>query len=152
MATDSEVRTLLVTARIPVRWSDQDVNGHVNNAMHFTYFEQTRIEWLKRQPAVKAGEARGEGVVVAQADCNYVRPIPYPETLEIRMYAGEPGRTSIRTYYEMIGADGATRYADGRAVLVWVDRRAGTAKPLPDDLRAVLASRALSSAQDNPIS
>jgi acyl-CoA thioester hydrolase len=133
---DAQRRKLLITVRLPVRWSDQDVNGHVNNAMHFTYFEQTRIEWLKNQSAVT--DARGQGVVVARASCDYIRPIPYPETLEIRMHAGPIGRSSFPTSYEMFGADGSTRYAEGHAVLVWVDRAAGKSQPLPDALRAVL--------------
>ena len=136
----AEERRLLTTVQIPVRWADQDVNGHVNNAMYFTYFEQTRIVWLKSQSAVT--NARGHGVVVAQASCNYLRPISYPETLEVRMYAGRVGRTSFTTLYEIFGADGATRYAEGQAVMVWVDRKAGQSLSLPDDLRQVVEGRA----------
>lgn len=129
-------RKHLITVTIPVRWSDQDVNQHVNNAMYFTYFEQTRIEWLKRQPAVT--RANGEGIVVAKASCDYLKPIPYPETLEIRMYAGRVGRASFTTLYEIFGADRTAKYAEGEAVLVWVDRAAGKSQPLPDDLRSTL--------------
>lgn len=131
-----EERRHLITVGIPVRWSDQDVNRHVNNATYFTYFEQTRIEWLKRQRAVT--HAKGEGVVVAQASCDYLQPIPYPETLEIRMYAGRVGRTSFTTLYEIFGEDRATKYATGQAVLVWVNRKEGKSQPFPDELRATL--------------
>ena len=136
----AEERKLLVNVQLPVRWADQDVNGHVNNAVYFTYFEQTRIVWLKSQPAVT--RARGQGVVVAQASCNYLRPIPYPETLDIRMYAGRVGRTSIVTLYEIDSADKNTRYAEGQVVLVWVDRNAGKSLPLPDDLRDAVGAGA----------
>ena len=37
---------LLHTARLPVRWGDQDPLGHVNNARFFTYFEQARIDYF----------------------------------------------------------------------------------------------------------
>lgn len=129
-------RKLLITAQIPVRWSDQDVNGHVNNTMHFRYFEQTRILWLRTQPAVVNRD--GHGVVVAQASCRYLRPIHYPETLEVRMYAGAPGRASFATHYEIRGADGDTTYATGEVVLVWIDRASGKALPLPESMRQAL--------------
>ena len=126
----------LITAQIPVRWADQDTNRHVNNAMHFTYFEQTRILWLHTQPAVSNPD--NHGVIVAQASCNYLRPIPYPETLEVRMYAGPVGRASFPTLYEIFGADGGTKYADGQVVLVWIDRNTGKSLPLPDSMREAL--------------
>lgn len=127
---------LIITAQIPVRWSDQDLNGHVNNAMHFRYFEQTRILWLREQPAVRNPE--NHGVIVAQASCNYLRPIPYPETLDIRMYAGRIGRTSFGTVYDIFGSDGSAKYADGQVVLVWIDRNTGKSLPLPDSMREAL--------------
>jgi len=127
---------LLITAQIAVRWADQDTNRHVNNAMHFTYFEQTRILWLHTQPAVSNPD--NHGVVVAKASCNYLRPIPYPETLEIRMYAGPAGRASVSTLYEIFGADGSTKYADGEVVLVWIDRNSGKSLPLPESMREAL--------------
>ena len=134
----AEERKHLVTVQIPVRWSDQDMNAHVNNAMYFTYFEQTRIVWLHSQRSVTT--ATREGVVVAQASCNYLKPIPYPETIEVRMSAGRVGRSSFTTHYDLFGADGATRYADGQVVLVWVDRPTGKAMPLPEDMRAALTT------------
>jgi acyl-CoA thioester hydrolase len=106
--------------------------------MYFTYFEQARIAWLHEQPAVLNRD--GHGVVVAQASCNYLRPIPYPETVSVRMYSGPVGRTSFPTLYEIFGADGVTRYADGQTVLVWVDRKTGKSLPLPDSMRQALES------------
>lgn len=134
--TAAERGKLLLTFGIPVRWSDQDTNRHVNNAMYFTYFEQARVAWLEQQPAVHNRD--GHGVVVAQASCKYLRPIPYPETLAVRIYAGLVGRTSFPTLYDIFGADGVTKYADGQVVLVWVDRKTGKSLPLPASMREAL--------------
>lgn len=126
---------------VPVRWADMDVNAHVNNVRFFTYFESVRLAWLE---AIRArNERNGQGSVVAQTTCHYRRSIPYPETVLVNMYVGVPGRSSYTTYYELLSAtDHATRYADGTAVMVWVDRASGKAQPLPDDIRAVLAPAA----------
>ncbi|HEV3484819.1 MAG TPA: thioesterase family protein [Vicinamibacterales bacterium] len=134
---DHAERRLVLTAQIAVRWSDQDTNSHVNNATYFTYFEQARILWL-RSDEMTALRPKGQGVVVAQASCTYLKPIPYPETLQVPMYLGKLGRSSIPTYYEIHGADARIKYAEGEVVLVWIDRKTGKSLPLPEGLREAL--------------
>ncbi len=127
---------------LPVRWADMDVNAHVNNTRFFTYFEAARLAWFE---SVRArGQRNGHGPVVAQASCNYRRPIPYPETVVINMYAGAPGRSSFTTYYDLLSkTDPSIKYADGQAVMVWVDRATGQAQPIPDYVRSALALASL---------
>jgi len=132
---------LLSVLEIPVRWSDMDANGHVNNATYFTYLEQTRIEWLERVGMQNTAE--GQGPVVVQTSCNFRLPIPYPETVEVRVYSGAMGRSSFRTSYEIYGSvEAGVKYADGEAVMVWVDRSSGRSCPMPEALRAILESDA----------
>lgn len=139
MEKPSGNRILLSALKVPVRWSDMDANGHVNNATYFTYLEQTRIEWLERVGMQNTAE--GQGPIVVQTSCNFTRPIPYPETLEVRVYGGAPGRTSFRTFYEILSStEGGVKYADGEAVMVWVDRSSGKSCPIPDVLRALLTA------------
>ena len=138
MQHDSTPRKLLSAYRIQVRWADLDANRHVNNVTYFTYFEQARVDWLKRIGMQTTED--GEGPVVAQTSCNYRRSIPYVDALEVRVYAGAAGRSSFTTYYEIAGVDGErVVYADAQAVMVWTDRTAGTSRPLPDAMRALLA-------------
>lgn len=133
-------KILAYQLRVPVRWADMDVNAHVNNVQFFTYFECARLAWFE---AVRARSKRnGQGGVVKTASCNYVRPIPYPETVRVDLYAGPPGRTSFTTYYDLLSeADPTIKYGDGQAVMVWVDRATGKPQPLPDYVLSVLAPR-----------
>lgn len=138
MQTRTEPRILAHQLSLPVRWADMDVNAHVNNTRFFTYFESARLAWF--ESVCLRGQRNGQGPVVAQTACNYRRSIPYPETVRINLYAGVPGRTSFTTYYELLSeADASIKYADGQAVMVWVDRATGKSQPLPDYVRAVLA-------------
>jgi acyl-CoA thioester hydrolase len=126
------------TSRFGLRFADMDALGHVNNAAYFTYMEQARLEWLGRH----APEAykQGSGPVIANASCTYRIPLIYPKDLEVRMYLGAPGRSSIDSYYEIV-ADGVT-YADGAAKIVWVDLTTGKPTPLPDHIAAPLRALA----------
>lgn len=134
----SDNKKLVYELTVPVRWADMDVNGHVNNVAFFTYFECARLEWFE---SVRPRAQRdGQGLVVAQAGCNYRRTIPYPETAKVMLYAGPPGRSSFTLNYELVSAaDTAIKYADGQTVMVWVFRDSGKTHPLPDYVRKVLA-------------
>ena len=141
MSTSTETkdgaRKRLYAARVALRWSDMDANNHVNNAKLFTYFEQARIEWLERQGLQNT--AQNEGPVVVKTTCEFLRPIPYPETIEVQVYGGAPGRTSFPTYYEIVsGTQAGLRYAVGEAIMVWTDRGGGTSRPVPQRLRDLL--------------
>ena len=137
-ASKNQQKILAYELSLPVRWADMDVNAHVNNTRFFTYFESARLAWFE---ALRTRELRnGHGPVVVQASCNYRRSIPYPETVLVRLYAGVPGRSSFTTYYDLLSASDPTiQYADGQAVMVWVDRASGKSLPLPDYVRSVLA-------------
>jgi acyl-CoA thioester hydrolase len=131
-------RKPLYAARVALRWSDMDANGHVNNAKLFTYFEQARIEWLQREGLQNTAE--NEGPVVVKTTCEFLRPIPYPETIEVLVTGGAPGRTSFPTYYEIVSSTQAgVKYAVGEAIMVWTDRSGGKSRPVPQRLRDMLA-------------
>jgi acyl-CoA thioester hydrolase len=131
MTATSHPRQLVHVTHQAIRWADMDAFGHVNNTVYFRYMEQARIEWLY-EIAKRAGHDDRMSPVIVNASCNFRVPLVYPGEVEIRMYLGAPGRTSIDSYYELT-KDGQ-RYADGAARIVWVDRASGRPVPLPDVL------------------
>jgi acyl-CoA thioester hydrolase len=134
-------KVLVHTSRQPIRWGDMDMLGHVNNTVIFRYCEQARIEWTYGLHS--DGDAYAEtGPVIVNASCTFLLPLVYPGEVEVRMYLGEPGRTSIGSFYEIL-KDGM-KYADGAAKLVWIDLASGRSVPLPERVTAPL--RALESA------
>jgi acyl-CoA thioester hydrolase len=110
-----------------------DLFGHVNNTVYFRYMEQARIEWMYSLIGGLAAED-GPLPVIVNASCSFRIPVVYPADVEIRMYIGDPGRTSIGSFYDLC-VDGQ-RCADGAARMVWTDRASGRPVPLP---RAVVA-------------
>jgi acyl-CoA thioester hydrolase len=113
-----------------------DAQGHVNNTVYFRYMEQARIEWLEGFGWL-AGQ-RTHATVVVKAACTFLVPLTYPGTIETRLLAGPPGRSSVETWYELRVAGEDTLCAEGSAKLVWVDAVSGKSCPLPDELRAAL--------------
>jgi acyl-CoA thioester hydrolase len=130
-----EPRKLVHVERIPVRWGDMDAMGHVNNTVYFRYMEQARINWF--ETLVPRSDAwKSIGIVIANASCNFRRAINYPGTVEVKVFAGAPGGSSVPTFYELHLGD--QMYADGTATVVFIGE---DQKPLriPPDIRALLA-------------
>jgi acyl-CoA thioester hydrolase len=130
----SEARKLAHVERIPIRWSDMDAMGHVNNVTYFRYMEQARISWIDRLLPGRAW--RTTGVVIANASCNFRRAMTYPGTVEVKVYTAHPGGSSIGTYYELLVEN--ELYADGAAVVVFIDMKTQKAQRIPEEIRALL--------------
>ena len=128
----SEPRKQVHVERIPIRWGDMDAMGHVNNTVYFRYMEQARIGWF--DALVPEGEAwQSTGIVIVNASCNFKRPINYPGTVEVRVFAGPPGGSSVATFYDLLIDEES--YADGAAVVVFIDMRTQKPVRIPNDIR-----------------
>ena len=124
------------TSIIPMRWGDMDAMEHVNNTVYFRYLEQARIEWYA---FIGREKNAGMETVVVNAHCSFMVALTYPGEIEVRTYAGAPGRTSFEIVQEIRRTDNPdTVYARGGARVVWVDRNTGKSSPLPDIVRELI--------------
>lgn len=130
-------RKLAHVERIRIRWGDMDAMGHVNNTVYFRFMEQARISWFDRLVPEEAAW-QSTGIVIANASCNYKRALTYPGTVEVRLYVGAPGGASVPTFYELLLEGDPVPYADGEAVVVFVDMATQKSKRIPQDMRARL--------------
>jgi len=122
---------------IPIRWGDMDAMGHVNNTLYFRYIEIVRIEWLHR--AGGAPDPEGEGPVVVNSFCNYLKQLEYPGDILARHYVVPAGRTSFNAYVTLERTDEpGVIYAEGGARTVWIDFPKKKSVPLPPWLREIV--------------
>ncbi len=132
-----EQKKLTYEMVIPIRWGDMDLMGHVNNTLYFRYMEIIRLEWMGKIGA--AANPNGDGPVIVNAFCNFIRQLEYPGDVLARHFVADPGRTSFETYITLERTDEpGVVYAEGGSKVVWVDFRAQKSKPLPDWLRALV--------------
>jgi acyl-CoA thioester hydrolase len=122
---------------IPIRWGDMDLMGHVNNTVYFRYFEIARLEWLYK---IGAGpNPEGQGPVIVNAFCNFIRQLEYPGDLIARRYVANPGRSSFDTFITLERTDNpGVIHAEGGSKTVWTDFKAQKSAPMPDWLRALV--------------
>jgi len=128
-------KKLVHVESIPIRWGDMDAMGHVNNTVYFRYMEQARISWF--DALVPAAEAwKDTGIVIANASCNFKRALNYPGTVQVRLSLDPPGGSSVSTFYELRMDD--TLYADGAAVVVFIDMKSQKPIRIPEGIRSLL--------------
>ncbi|MGW2377198.1 MULTISPECIES: acyl-CoA thioesterase [Kitasatospora] len=113
----------------PLRWSDMDAFGHVNNAVFLRYLEEARIDFMFTQATeAGAGEFAG-GSVVARHEIDYRRPLvhrPEPVTIETRVT--HIGGASLTVSYDIkdVHPDGSeTVYVQASTVVVPYDLAEG---------------------------
>ena len=130
-------RRLAHVEPIPIRWGDMDAMGHVNNAVYFRYMEQARISWF--DALVPEDQAwNSTGIVIVNASCHFRQPLVYPGTVEVKLYVGPPGGSSVPTFYEMRVDAGPALYATGEAMVVFIDMARQKPVRIPALIRARL--------------
>ena len=134
-----EKKKLALEMTIPIRWGDMDSMGHVNNTVYFRFMEIARIEWHARVGG--APDPNGEGIVIVNAFCNFIKQLEYPGDVLVRHYVASPGHTSFQTYATMERTDvPGVLCATGGAKTVWVNFKEQKSRPLPEWLRALVES------------
>ncbi|MGN7199839.1 acyl-CoA thioesterase [Arthrobacter sp. SAFR-044] len=117
--------------RVCPRWSDQDLNGHVNHAAVVTLLEESRIKWRSSMPGI--GPAEATPTVVASLELNYRRPVHHGEDLEVELAVTRIGTSSFSLEFK--GSQQGAVAVDGRTVLVSVQPHTGNSRPLADHER-----------------
>ena len=122
---------------IATRWMDNDVYGHVNTVVYYSFFDTAVNAWLVERGLLDIGKG-AEIALVAETGCTYVRPVAFPEGLQAGIAVSHIGRSSVR--YEVgLFVDGAAQpAAEGFFVHVYVDRATRKPTPIGADWRRIL--------------
>ncbi|GAA2027049.1 thioesterase family protein [Yaniella flava] len=89
-----------IELNIALRWSDQDLMGHVNNARIMTLAEEARIR-VMGQLQRTAGTDEPFEAVLRTTNTDFLRPITYPEDIVVRIWISKIGNTSLVMHHEL---------------------------------------------------
>jgi acyl-CoA thioester hydrolase len=123
---------------LTTRWADNDIYGHVNNVMYYSYFDTTANTYLIEHGGLDIHDGKVIGLVV-DSGCSYFAPLAFPDRLQGGLRIAQIGSSSVR--YEIAifkaGEDSAT--AQGHFVHVFVDRDNRKPVAIPDAMRTALS-------------
>lgn len=124
---------------VPTRWNDNDVFGHVNNAVHYEVMDTVINDWLK---AHGFDVAAGGDVInlIPETGCRYLAEISYPASFEVGLRTLSVGRTSVRWECALLRASDGELVALTTGAHVFVDAVSRRPVQIPTDLRPHLDS------------
>ncbi|MBF7731470.1 acyl-CoA thioesterase [Pseudomonas sp. N040] len=123
---------------ITTRWHDNDVYGHVNNVVYYSFFDSAVNTYLIEAGGldIHAGEVVG---FVVSSSCDYFASIAFPERIEVGLRVGKLGNSSVQYELAIFKHGEEQACAAGRFVHVFVERDSNRPTSIPESLRAALA-------------
>ena len=120
---------------IQTRWNDNDLYGHVNNVVYYSYFDTIINRYLIDFGLdIENGPAIG---VCVESQCSFRQSIAFPQAIEAVLRVTSLGNSSVR--YQIGIFRGEELCALGSFVHVFVDRATRKPTPIPAPIRAALS-------------
>jgi acyl-CoA thioester hydrolase len=123
--------------QITTRWHDNDLYGHVNNVVYYSYFDTAIAGMLIGEGGLDPWNAPVIGIAVENG-CRFHSSIAYPDLVTAGVGIAHLGNSSVRYAIGIFKNDEATAAADGHFVHVFVDRETQRPTAIPAPIRAVL--------------
>jgi acyl-CoA thioester hydrolase len=124
---------------VEVRYSDLDPQGHLNNAMYLTYFEQARINYIIQLGLWQGGSFLTMSMIVANAQVNFLAPVLFGQKLKVGVRITRLGNKSMHMEYSLIDTETNQELANGSTVLVAYDYPNEKTAPIPAHWRDVIS-------------
>ncbi len=122
---------------ITTRWMDNDVYGHVNNVVYYSFFDTVVAEYLVAQGVLDFIKGATIGLVV-ETKCSYFAPIAFPDRVRAGLRVAHLGTSSVKYEIGIFRNDETQAAAQGYFVHVYIDRATNRPVPLPDALKGAL--------------
>ncbi|HVQ83210.1 MAG TPA: thioesterase family protein [Mycobacterium sp.] len=128
------------------RWADNDMFGHLNNAVYYQLFDTAINGWINTNIDVDPLTISSLGIV-AESGCRYFSELRFPERLAVGLAVTRLGRSSVtyrlgvfRAAEELVADEAQAVTALGHWVHVYVDRTNRKPVPIPDAIRSLLST------------
>ena len=131
---------------IATRWMDNDIYGHVNNVVYYSYFDTAVNQFLIERGVLDIHQGEVVGFVV-DSGCSYFSPIAFPDLVHVGIRVAKLGNSSVRYEIALYRNGEVAPAAFGHFVHVYVERASNRSVPIPDKVREVLSELSLASRQ-----
>lgn len=122
---------------IGTRWRDNDAYGHINNAVHYGWFDTAVNAVLVARGLLDIAHGPAINLVV-ESGCRYFRSVTFPETVDAGLRIARLGTSSVRWEVGLFTQGHDTAAAEGHFVHVHVDRMTRRPQPMDAAFRAAL--------------
>lgn len=133
--SEATLRTEFPTLRtITTRWEDEDVYGHVNNVVYYSYFDTAVNGYLIEATGTDIRKLDAVGLVV-ETQCTFKRSLGFPEDVQAGIAVTKIGDSSIEYRIGLFQGETDEPAAIGRFVHVYVDAETRKAISIPQAIK-----------------
>jgi acyl-CoA thioester hydrolase len=132
------------------RWADNDMFGHLNNAVYYQLFDTAINGWINTNVTVDPVTTTAQGIV-AESGCRYFSELHFPQRLVVGVAVTRLGRSSVtyrlgilRAAEELAAGEEQKLAALGHWVHVYIDHASRRPVPIPDAIRSLLSTACVS--------
>jgi len=129
-----------VEINVDIAWGDMDAFQHVNNIMFFKYFESARIKYFDLMNMHHLMKTQQKGPILAQASCQFIKPLTYPDQLKVGATISSIGNSSIKMDY-FLHSEKHGLAAKGESIIVMIDYKTGKKINVPEEIRQTIAKQ-----------
>jgi acyl-CoA thioester hydrolase len=122
---------------ISTRWEDEDVYGHVNNVVYYSFFDTAVNGFLIEATGTDIRTLDAVGLV-AETQCEFLRELGFPGDVQAGLAVTRLGTSSIVYRIGLFQGSSDEPAAIGRFVHVYVDATTREVTPVPDAIRAAV--------------
>ena len=123
---------------VRTRWHDNDVYGHVNNVVYYSWIDTAVNGALLSMKLLTMTDSELVGLVV-ESGCSYHSSIAFPDAVEIGLRVERIGNSSVLYHAGIYRSGEEEAAAQGFLVHVYVSRDRRRPMRLPDYWRSALA-------------
>ena len=132
---EAVTRTEFPTVRtITTRWDDEDVYGHINNVVYYSFFDTAVNGYLIDATGTDIRKLDAVGLV-AETQCEFKRELGFPGDVQVGLAVTKLGTSSIIYRIGLFQGDSDEPAAICRFVHVYVDSTSREVTPIPQLIR-----------------
>ena len=122
---------------ITTRWMDNDVYGHVNNVVYYSWFDTIANRFLIEEGGLDIHDGESIGYIV-HSQCSYLSAVAFPDRIEGGFRVNRLGNSSVEYGIAIFREGESAACAHGTFTHVFVDRRSEKPIAIADDVRSAL--------------
>ena len=123
--------------RVFTRWSDEDNQNVLNNALYLTLFEEARLGWARQLGLLDDNHFP---FLLAQTNVRFVAPGKGGVEVEVELGTTRLGTSSFAQAYRVRDIASGAVWAEAEARLVCYDAATGKSRPMTAQFRGAIVA------------
>lgn len=133
---------------VTTRWMDNDLYGHVNNVIYYSWFDTVANRFLIEEGGLDIHQGDVIAYIV-HSQCHYLKAVAFPQSIEAGFRVERIGNSSVQYGIAIFREGEDDCCAWGTFTHVFVNRNNERPTPIPAQLRQALEAVLVKNTQES---